>query len=44
MPADPRATKEKRDPLREAVHEPDKQEDTEEKLEDDGEPFDGNFA
>ncbi len=44
MPVDPKATKEKPDPFREAAHEPDKQKDIEEKLEDDGEPFDGKFA
>ena len=44
MPADPKATKEKPDPLGEAVGGPDKQREAEKKLEDEGEPFDGNFA
>ena len=44
MQAEPKPTEKQPDLLAETVHDPDPQEDPKESIEEEGEPFDGNFA
>ena len=44
MQADPKPSEKKPDPLAEPIHDDASQEDPAEDIEEEGEPFDGNFA